>query len=457
MPQYFADHALLPDGLHANVTLDVEAAGYFRAVTPDTTRGNAVHLAGCVLPGLANLHGHAFQRAMAGLAERRLGADDSFWSWRETMYRLVQRVTPEQLTAIAAQVHAEMLQAGYTHTVEFHYLHNQPDGRPYDDPLEMANRILAAQAASGIGLTLLPTLYRYGGFNAAPANDGQRRFLTDPDSYMKRLAALNARTQAKGRVATGMALHSLRAVARDDLRSLPTAAHDLSPDMPVHIHVAEQTREVEACRAAHGTTPVALLLDNAPVDGRWCAIHATHMTPEETRNLAASGAVAGLCPTTEANLGDGLFDLSGYWAHNGRFGLGSDSHVALDPREELRLLEYEARLAQRARNVFASDATPSTGETLYRAALDGGARASGAAIGRLAPGARADLVVLDPTHPSLAAAKPDNLLNAWIFTNAGSAVRDVAVAGEWLVTDGHHRDAEAIAATYRQAVQALMD
>jgi formimidoylglutamate deiminase len=456
MTQYRADAALLPDGMAGNVRIILDAAGQIQSVTPDAAPDAAdVHLDGIVLPGLPNIHGHAFQRAMAGLAERRTREGDSFWSWRRQMYRLVQAVTPDQVEAIAAQTYVEMLQAGYTHAVEFHYLHNQPDGTPYADPLEMANRVRMARESAGIGLTLLPTLYRFGGFGERPPEAAQQRFVTEPDAFIRRLARLHASARDDARTTVGTALHSLRAVAANDPQIVSDSAATIAADMPIHIHVAEQTAEVEACQAAYGRPPVAFLLDNAPVDSRWCIIHGTHMDTSEIRDLAATGAVAGVCPTTEANLGDGVFQLDAFRDAGGRFAIGSDSHVVVDPRAELRLLEDTARLAVRARNVHATPEQPHTGLALYQAALDGGADASGVPIGRLAPGYRADLLVLDAAHPSLCAASGGAAVDAWIFTQHGSPLRDVAVAGQWLVRDGRHVAADAVADRYRAAVRAL--
>jgi formimidoylglutamate deiminase len=456
MTRYLAESALLPDGVAESVRLDVDAAGHLREVTPNAAATATDRpLRGLVLPGMPNLHGHAFQRAMAGLAESRTASGDTFWSWRRAMYGLVSRLTPDQVEAIAAQAYIEMLEAGYTHATEFNYLHHRPDGAAYDDPLEMAVRLCTAQKEAGIGLTLLPTLYRFANFGQVPPAPEQARFVMDSDSFIRRLTRLAAVTRGEPLARAGVALHSLRAVGLEDLREIPAAADTIDPAMPIHIHVAEQEREVEACRAAHGTTPVALLLDRAPVDGRWCVVHATHMTAAETEALARSGAVAGLCPTTEANLGDGPFDCAAFTRAGGRFGIGSDSHVSIDPRAELRLLEYTQRLAARARNLGAGGDTPHTGRALYQAALDGGTQAAGVAIGRLAAGRRADLVVLDSDHPSLAAASGDRLIDAYVFCEHGTPVRDVAVAGSWVVSEGRHHAREAVAARYRDCVRSL--
>ena len=456
MASYIAERALLDTRVTRNVRIAVDDAGYIESVTPDAIPvAGDTWLPGLTIPGMPNVHGHAFQRAMAGLAEARESENDSFWSWRARMYRLVAELTPEQVADIAAQTYAEMLCAGYTQAVEFHYLHNQVDGSPYADPLEMGRRIFDAAQRSGIGLTLLPTLYRFGDFGGAPPSAGQRRFVMDTDGYLRRLTRLSALTADLPRTRVGAALHSLRAVSLTDLADVAEGAHTIDGDMPIHIHVAEQDKEVRACREAHGTTPVRLLLDNADVDPRWCLIHATRTDAKERDDIAATGATVGLCPTTEANLGDGIFDLDGFLDAGGVFGIGSDSHVSIDPRSEVRLLEYQARLRHRARNVHASSRIPSTGARLFHAAADGGQRAAGAAVGRLAPGFRADLVVLDTDHPSLAGAKGDVILDAWIFCEHGSPVRDVAVAGDWVVTDGEHRRRAELAAAFRDSVRGL--
>ena len=459
MERYWAAHALLPDGacarVHAGVALDVDTDGYIAAVTPGASPGDRRRLEGLVLPGMVNLHSHGFQRAMAGLAERRGHTGDSFWTWREAMYALVERLTPEAVAAVTAQAYLEMLRAGYTHVAEFHYLHNAGDGTSYDDSEELAERVREARAASGIGLTLLPTLYRFAGFDGRPAAGAQRRFARTPDAWARGLEALAGRAEAPVET-VGAGLHSLRAVGLDDLRTVPDVLASLPKEAPVHIHVAEQVQEVADCRAKHGTTPLDLLLTHAPVDARWCLIHATQRAPGETERLAASGAVVGLCPTTEANLGDGLFELEDYAAAGGAWGIGSDSQVGVDPAAELRLLESQARLRHKARNVLATEMQPSTGAALYAAAAEGGARAAGLPLGRLAPGCRADFVVLDLAAPGLLAAGPARALDAWIFAGGGGgrgdAVRDVCVAGRWVLRAGHHDAADAIAARFRAAL-----
>jgi len=456
MTAWFAERALLPDGWARDVRIEVDSLGAIAAATPDSDPAGAGRLAGPVVPGMANLHSHAFQRALAGLAERGLG-EDSFWTWREVMYRFVGRLSPEQVEAIAAQLYVEMLKAGYTAVGEFHYLHHGPDGRPYDDPAEMARRVLAAARRTGIGLTLLPVLYGYGDFGGQPAGEGQRRFLNSPEALLRIVEALHHDTAGDPQVAVGVAPHSLRAVTPDTLDAAVRGVHGLWAEAPVHIHVAEQMREVEACRAWCGRRPVEYLLEQGYPDARWCLIHATHTTEDEVARLAESGAVAGLCPTTEANLGDGVFPAEAYLRAGGRFGIGSDSHISVSPVEELRWLEYGQRLMVRRRNVLASpDHDGSVGATLWQGALRGGARALGPPIGRLAPGHRADLVVLDGAAPQLRAKPDDLLLDALVFAGNANPVRDVMVGGSWVVREGQHSEEDAVLAAYQSAVSDLL-
>ena len=444
----FAPLALLPDGWHADVGLDLDAGGSLSGVTVGDTAEGRERLDGPVLPGFPNLHSHAFQRAMAGLAEHR-GEDpeDDFWSWRQLMYGLAGTLRPEEIQAIAAQLYVEMIEAGYTAVAEFHYLHHQPDGRPYDDLAELSERVIAASKEAGIGLTHLPVLYVAGGFGSKPATEGQRRFLNPPDRFLRLVEML--RSRHRDAVTTGIAPHSLRAVPPE---ALATVVGGIDAATPIHIHIAEQTGEVEQCLAWSGQRPVEWLLSHAPVDGRWCLVHATHMSAEETRQAAASGAIAGLCPTTEANLGDGFFPAEDWLAARGTFGIGSDSHISVSPIEELRWLEYGRRLVARRRNRLTSKAGA---RALYLAALAGGAAACGRDIGRIAPGARADLVILYPEAPALAELPSDRLLDALLFAGNANPVKHVMVGGCWRVRDARHLDREAIFGRYRRAVSAV--
>jgi formiminoglutamate deiminase len=444
---YIFDHALLPSGWARDVHVDV-ADGAFARVTVGAARDGAEHISGLAIPGLPNLHCHAFQRGMAGLAERRGPAHDSFWTWREVMYRFLGSLTPDDVEAIAAFAYMEMLEAGFTAVGEFHYLHHDIDGRAYADLGEMAARIAAAASATGIGLTLLPTLYIYGGFGGAAPNQGQKRFLNDPDRYAALLARSREIVKALPDARVGIAPHSLRAVTPEALRAV-VAAHG---DGPIHIHAAEQTKEVADCIAALKTTPVAWLLDNAGVDQRWCLIHATHMTEDETRRLAASGAVAGLCPLTEASLGDGIFNGAELFAHKGRFGVGSDSNIQIGAAEELRMLEYSQRLRRHTRNVFAQEGE-STGARIHAEACRGGAQALGREIGAIEAGKRADIVVLDAAHPDVT--DVETALDAYVFVAGPALVRRVMVGGVTVVADGRHARHDAIAAQYRKILERI--
>jgi formimidoylglutamate deiminase len=428
-------------GRITSVECDVEPAA-------DDERG------GAAVPGLGDVHSHAFQRGMAGLAERRgeTGVGDSFWTWRAAMYRFVDRIGPAEAQAIAAMAYAEMLESGFTRVGEFHYLHHAPDGRAYDDVGEMAGAVAAAAGESGIGLTLLPVFYAHGGFGEAPAGPAQRRFLSTPEIFSRLLE--RARTAAAGLEGgvVGVAPHSLRAATMAQIAAIVP----LAQGGPVHIHVAEQVREVEDCRAVHGTGPLALLLDGAEVDARWCLVHATHATAPELARLAARGAVVGLCPITEANLGDGVFPAADFQAIGGRLGIGSDSNVLIDAAEELRMLEYGQRLTRRGRNLLAGAGRPSTGASLYLAALAGGAQALGVPAADLAPGAAADLVSLDLAHPALAGRDGDALLDGWIFAARGGAVDGVWRAGVKRVSGGRHHDREAIAARFCGVIRRVL-
>jgi formimidoylglutamate deiminase len=443
-----ARRALLPDGWADNVTVEIDAGGAIEAVTKESEAG-AELVAGSLVPGLPNLHSHAFQRAMAGLTERRLHPTDSFWTWRDLMYRFAQKITPEQLEAVATLLFVEMLKSGFTSVAEFHYLHHDPDGRAYGDPAELSKRLVQAAKATGIGLTVLPVLYARGGFDDRPLGQAQRRFSTDPDAIMGILASLESEIAGNERFALGIAPHSLRAVSLPMLREM---AASFGARGPIHIHIAEQQAEVDDCLARHGRRPVELLLDELEVDQRWCLVHATHMTPAETERLARSGAVAGLCPTTEANLGDGFFALPDYLNAGGRFGIGSDSNVSVGAAEELRWLEYGQRLVAQQRCMAArADDPRSVGRALFDGALEGGAAAVGRKVGRIAPGYRADFLVLDGD------AAGDAILDRMVFVPQAETIRDVMVGGHWVVHERRHALEEAAREKFRRAAAELME
>ncbi|MCV3738266.1 formimidoylglutamate deiminase [Rhizobium sp. TRM96647] len=445
MTAIFAGQALLPEGWASNVRMTLKD-GRIASVEKDVAAEPADERHGAIVPGMANLHSHAFQRGMAGLAETRGPGGDSFWSWRTVMYRFALSMTPEQVEAVAAQLYVEMLEAGFTRVGEFHYLHHDADGRPYADIAELAARIVAAASATGIGLTLLPVFYARSGFGGADPGEGQRRFVNDPEAYARLLARCQDLTAALPGGITGVAPHSLRAVTPGELAAVVAMAGDA----PVHIHIAEQVKEVEDCIAWSGRRPVEWLLDNAPVDGRWCLIHATHMSDTETDRMAASGAIAGLCPVTEANLGDGTFPAIRFVAGGGRFGIGSDSNVLIGLGDELRQLEYSQRLLHRGRNMIAAPGG-STGRALFDGAVAGGAAALGVATG-LAAGAPADFVSLRARHDLDLAG--DRLLDALVFS--GGAFPDtVWVAGKKLVENGRHAARAAIADRFAKAMRAL--
>jgi len=447
---YFFDHALLPSGWARDVRADV-VAGAITNATPNASRDTAQHIPGIAIPGMPNLHCHAFQRGMAGLAERRGPAHDSFWTWRAVMYRFLARITPDDAEAIAAFAYMQMLEAGFTAVGEFHYLHHDIDGRSYADLGEMAARIAAAASETGVGLTLLPTLYMYGGFGGMPANDGQKRFLNGPDRYAALLARSHEIVSALPDARIGIAPHSLRAVTPQVLHRVV----DAYPNCPVHIHAAEQTKEVEDSIAVLGAPPVGWLLDNAGADKRWCLIHATHMTEQETRDLAASGAVAGLCPLTEASLGDGIFNGTHYLENAGRFGVGTDSNIQIEAAAELRQLEYTQRLKHRTRNALATE-DESTGMRIYCEALAGGGQALGRAIGAIEAGRRADIVVLDAEHEDLAGGQR-TWLDAYLFVAGRALINSVMVGGEIVVDDGIHRLHDGITMRYRKTIARITE
>lgn len=450
MTALFFDRALLGETWRDDVRVTV-AGGVIADVVPGARAEPGDRRGGYALPGMPNVHSHAFQRGMCGLSERRGSARDSFWSWREVMYRFLGRMTPDDVEAISAQAYAEMLEGGFTRVGEFHYLHHDIDGRPYADPAELAGRIAAAAARTGIRLTLLPCFYAHGDFGAAPPLPGQRRFLHDLDGFARLAARCEEVVKPLDGAALGIAPHSLRAVSPDELGHLVA----LAAGRVIHIHAAEQTREVDACLAWSGRRPVEWLLDHAPVDARWRLIHATHATPDELSRLALTGATVGLCPITEASLGDGVFPAEAWMRAGGGLAIGTDSNVLIGAAEELRQLEWGQRLATRRRNVLADRDGVSTGAALYHAALAGGAAGLDAPPPELAAGAPADIVALSPSAACLAADDPETLLDGWLFGGGRSCVADVWCAGRHVVAGGRHVAADAILARYRASVRGL--
>jgi formimidoylglutamate deiminase len=454
MPRrYLAPSAMLPSGWADNVLIVVGDDGMIASVATNMSDVAAERLNGPVVPGMPNLHSHAFQRAMAGLTQRAGPEGDSFWAWRELMYRFLARLTPDGVEAIATQLYIEMLEAGYTSVAEFHYLHNDPAGKPYANPVEMAERICAAADSAGIGMTLLPVFYAHSNFGGLAPVDGQRRFITDTEQFSRMLDALGALHAKNPMQRLGVAPHSLRAVAPEELQRLLELRADLDAAMPVHIHAAEQQKEVDDCIASLGARPVQWLLDNVVLDERWCLIHATHMDKDETAALAGSKAVAGLCPTTEGDLGDGLFKAKSFLARDGRFGIGGDSHVNVDPFLELRLFEYGQRIKYEQRNVFGLAREESFGGRLYRAACDGGAQALGQRAGAIAAGHRADWIVLDANSVGQ---HGDALLDSAIFGPVRAPIGDVMAGGHWHVRDGVHPRSAESAARYAITLKRLL-
>jgi formiminoglutamate deiminase len=438
--------ALLPSGWAERVSVRI-AQGRIAEVTPDTDPAPGAERHRVAIPGLGNVHSHGFQRGMAGLSERRGRPDDDFWSWREIMYRFLDRLTPDDIAAITALAYVEMLETGYTRVGEFHYLHNDIDGARYADPAETAGAIIAAAEQTGIGLTLLPVFYAHSDFGGADPKPGQRRFLSDLDGFARLVEASRAKLSADG--VLGVAPHSLRAVTPEEL----TAVAALTSG-PIHIHAAEQVKEVEACQQWSGARPVEWLLHNAGVDARWTLIHATHLTDPEVDRLAGSGAVAGLCPVTEANLGDGIFPAERYLAQGGRIATGTDSNIQIDAAVELRSIEYSQRLSLRRRAILSPEGA-SVGETLFGAALSGAGQALGVETG-FAPGAPADIVSMNMDHPSFAGATAGTLLDRWIFAGRAGAIDCVWRAGQLRVVRGEHVARAVIANHYQKILGRLL-
>ncbi|MGJ8564722.1 MAG: formimidoylglutamate deiminase [Alphaproteobacteria bacterium] len=449
MQSIWAKEALTAQGWQSDVRIDIDD-GVIQAVTANTKPSGTT--TGILLPAPANVHSHAFQRAMAGMTEHRgKNPADNFWAWRKLMYRFLDHLTPDDIEAITAFVQMEMLEAGYGTSVEFHYLHHQADGTPYDNIAELAERIMAAAQISGMGLTLLPVLYEQGGCDGRALGAGQVRFGNTLGTFsdlvldvQKGLSRLPKDTRI------GVAPHSLRAVSRESLEAVTS----LVPHGPVHIHLAEQVGEVEEVLQSYGQRPTEWLYDHHAVDARWCLIHATQMQPHETLMMASSGAVAGLCPVTEANLGDGIFDGARYIKDGGNFGIGSDSNIRISLSEELRALEYSQRLQHLGRAVLATE-TQSTGRVLFEGAAKGGALAAGRNSGTIKAGKLADLMALNADHIDLLGKQEDMILDSYIFAGDDRMVTAVWSAGRHMVSGGRHKNRDVILARYRAAVLSL--
>jgi formimidoylglutamate deiminase len=441
------ERALTPDGWRDRVAVIVGADGCCKHV--DSGVQAPVTHTGYAIPGVTNLHSHTFQRGMSGLAERAAGADQ-FWSWRDVMYRFSALLSPDDIEAIAAQAFLEMAEAGFTSVVEFHYLHHAPDGTTYANPAELSHRILAAAQTVGLRLTLLPVFYAHAGADGRAPEPAQRRFIHSLDGFARLMDSVRALQAPQFTV--GLAPHSLRAATPAEIKHLVA----LAGAGPIHIHAAEQTREVEEVHAVYGARPIDLLLDQIGLDARWCIVHATHMTADETKRLAQSGAIAGLCPITEANLGDGIFDGVAYVAAGGRYGVGSDSNVRISLADEVRTLEYSQRLRDRARNRLTTG-TAGTARALLDAARQGGAQASGIAQAAFSVGAPADVVVLNREHDALVGRADDDALNAWVFNADNAAINTVIVGGDIVVKDGQHRARSNVRRSFTRSMAALAD
>jgi formimidoylglutamate deiminase len=451
----FAADALLPSGWARDVLVEWDAGGEITTVRAGAGAGDAERAAGPVIPGMANVHSHAFQRAMAGLAETRGHPTDTFWTWREEMYKLVLALSPEDVEAIAAMLYIEMARHGYTSVAEFHYLHHQPDGTPYADPAELSHRIIAAARAAGIALTHLPVLYAYGGFGHRALAPAQRRFAGSAESIARLTGDLARGYAHEADLRFGVAPHSVRAVDALMLQELAEAVNAIDATAPIHIHAAEQVGEVEECVATHGVSPIEWICEIAPVDRRWCFIHATHITVPERLRVIDACATAGLCPMTEANLGDGIFPFASWHADGASWAIGGDSHVAVSPFEELRQLEYSQRLATLTRNVSASNSAPEVASNLWSAAAAGGARALGRDAGRISVGTRADLVVLDAEEADFTGLDAPRRLAVAMFSGSANRVRDVFVSGRRIVREGFHAAEEGARGRFAAALGRL--
>ncbi len=451
MTTLWSPMALLPHGWANNVAVEIDNTGRIASVT--TNQPEKGQRTGPLVPAPVNVHSHAFQRAMAGLTEYRgPEGQDSFWSWRRLMYRFLDRLTPDHVQAIAALVQMEMLEAGYATNAEFHYLHHAPGGQPYTILTEMADRIIAASDQSGIGLTILPVLYRFGGCDGRALTTGQDRFGNTPDQFAQLIEDLNQNVANHPDANLGIAPHSLRAIAPEDLKTVS----DIAQNSPIHMHIAEQQAEVDEVQSALGARPVEWLLANADITDQWCLIHCTQMQPHETKGLAQAGAVAGLCPITESSLGDGIFDGVNWMNHDGHIAIGSDSNIRISLSEELRTLEYSQRLRDHSRAALAT-ANHSTGRSLFEAACTGGAKAAGRATGQIAPGLWADLLALDGEHIDLLGQTGDSLLDSYIFAGSDRMVRDVWSAGRHMVQNGRHIARDSIVQAYRKAITPLRE
>jgi len=449
----FAEKVLLADGWASEKTLIIEN-GLITAITSGFVEGSE-RADGVVIPGMVNCHSHAFQRAFAGFSEQGSEGQDSFWTWRNIMYKFLGQLTAEHAQTIATQLYIEMLKMGYTRVAEFHYLHHDTEGKNYSQLSEMAEAIFKAAKGTGIGLTMLPVLYRYAGFGELPANDGQKRFINSTAQFNELVSDCFRLSEGYINTNVGIAPHSLRAVDKKSLHSVVNHVRNLDAKAPIHIHIAEQQKEVNDCLEHYGERPVQWLLNNAELDEQWCLIHATHINEQERKGLIASKAIAGICPTTEANLGDGIFPTTEFLVEGGTFAIGSDSHISVNPVEELRWLEYAQRLIKQQRAILASSEQASVGQNLWQKAALGGAQSTNSNTGELAVGKQADLLVLKNKEMKLFAHSEQHLLDSLIFASQQNMVSDVMVNGHWVVRDGEHALEESVAQKFTDILHTL--
>ncbi|WP_371375666.1 formimidoylglutamate deiminase [Thalassotalea aquiviva] len=452
MKLYAAD-VLLSDGWQQDKTLHIKDG-----LLVDITSGqdaDAYVAAGAVIPGMVNCHSHAFQRAFAGFSEQGSEGKDSFWTWRQIMYQFLDKIDVEQANVIASQLYIEMLKAGYTRVAEFHYLHHQSDGTAYPELAQMSRALFDAAQTSGIGLTLLPVLYRHSGFGEQPPTDGQKRFINSTEQFNQLVSACVQLAKDYDNSNVGIAPHSLRAVDLSSLQSVVAHVRSLDAKAPIHIHISEQQKEVDDCLAHYGKRPVQWLLDHMSVDRHWCLIHATHINEQEIDGIIKTGAVAGICPTTEANLGDGIFPTTDFAQQGGVIAIGSDSHISVSAIEELRLLEYAQRLQRQQRAILATQKTPSVGLNLWQHTAIAGAQSTNANVGELAIGKQADLLVLDSKQTRLFAHQPKHLLDSMVFASQQNPIKDVMVKGRWVISNGEHSQQDAIANAYAKTLTEL--
>ena len=459
MMKYYAKNILLNQGWAIDKTLTIEN-GIITAITAGKD-DDASMLIGTVIPGMVNCHSHAFQRAFAGFSEQGSKGQDSFWTWRKIMYKFLAQLSHDDAQVIAEQLYIEMLKMGYTRVAEFHYLHHDINGNTYPDNdnnselATMAKAIFKAAQNSGIGLTMLPVLYQYAGFGQQESNEGQKRFINSTEQFNQLVNDCFTLTKQYPNTNIGIAPHSLRAVDKEAITQAVEHVRSLDDKAPIHIHIAEQQQEVNDCLQHYSQRPVQWLLDNIELDEHWCLIHATHINEQEQQGIVASKAIAGICPTTEANLGDGIFPTTEFLALNGNFAIGSDSHISVNPVEELRWLEYAQRLTKQHRAILASSETVSVGQNLWQKAAMGGAQSTNSNTGSLAVGKQADLLVLDEKQTCLFANSTQHLLDSVIFASQNNIIKDVMVNGHWVVQNGSHEQEQNCADKFSKLLKKL--